>query len=73
MDNTFQLNSYTLALTLTGSDNLWAGLIQQLYVAVENHHGSDFTFAERLAKLHWTIFKVIFFALVFSGAYKYIF
>ena len=51
----------------SGSDNLWAGLIQQLHHAVEKHYGRAYTYAARLAQLHLTVLKVLFTLCIFGG------
>ena len=42
-----------------GTDELWAGLIKDLYKAVENHYGQEYTYALKKAQLLVTVLKLI--------------
>jgi hypothetical protein len=41
------------------TDNMWVGLVQELYEAAEQHYGEDYAFAKRRAGLYRTVLSVL--------------
>jgi len=62
------------AWVYSGSDNLWAGLIQKLYEAVESHFGPDFAYAQKRALYHNSILLglIAFIATCAGGYFIYV-